>query len=626
MLIEHLGYGYLRSPQLLTSEIGASLYAIGWQDREECIRRFSVSDSLELVGESEVVETLPAIMGYQPGLPPRSSSDPFDENRAEENGWRVEIRHADGNSEVWLSSAEGRESLVWRARGMAISPAIAVSTDGAWVAFHHDVREDTWLPDLAKWIAVRFVDAEGNVFEPAADMADRDRDAEGEEQSFEFPALVLGDDGAIDLFGRGSHNYYRQRLNAQGFSKREALSDGVWGCRGKRMAAAKLDDGRVMIAKRERKGIDVQVLDGPNGGTPALVPATVTIPLLEPLSVTETRIAWRGPRVLFGDIQQHSAHSDGIGSADECYLRSRYRYGDDFAALTDHESFLGKRIGPGEWAYLQVVTEQHNDPGEFATIVAYEWTGKMYPGPGHKVIYLDGPGHEIISRDDVPDGKGIVEKVIETGAFTGPHHIGWTGADADSHDPRAQPVWEICSCHGCYEHIDNPLGARGELADQFAQPMLNAGKRFGFIACSDSHGLLWHHGECRKRDPFRTGLTGVLAEENTRESLLAAIRQRRCYATSGAKILLEFVAGEDESIPMGSEVTVSTELPLRAKALGTAEITSLELVGKDGVIARTEGEGVLAELQTTAYSPYVYARVTQEDGEMAWASPIFMSR
>ena len=42
-----------------------------------------------------------------------------------------------------------------------------------------------------------------------------------------------------------------------------------------------------------------------------------------------------------------------------------------FAALTDHESFLGKRIGPGEWAYLQAVTERHNDPGEFATIVAY---------------------------------------------------------------------------------------------------------------------------------------------------------------------------------------------------------------------------------------------------------------
>ena len=299
---------------------------------------------------------------------------------------------------------------------------------------------------------------------------------------------------------------------------------GCGGCRGRRVAVAKLSDGQVMIAKRERKGIEVSVLDGPIGGAPALVLATVSESESATVSAKEN---WRGPRVLFGDIQQHSAHSDGIGSADECYLRSRYRYGDDFAALTDHESFLGKRIGPGEWAYLQAVTEHHNAPGEFATIVAYEWTGKMFPGPGHKVIYLDGPGHDIVSRDDVPSGQGIVDKVIEMGAFTGPHHIGWTGADADSHDPKAQPIWEICSCHGCYEHADSPLGARGELRNQFAQPMLNQGHRFGFIACSDSHGLLWHHGECRKRDPFRTGLTGVLAEEKTREALLDAIRNRR---------------------------------------------------------------------------------------------------
>ncbi len=41
-------------------------------------------------------------------------------------------------------------------------------------------------------------------------------------------------------------------------------------------------------------------------------------------------------RVLFGDIQQHSAHSDGIGSADECYLRIfQGRDGEVLFCLTD---------------------------------------------------------------------------------------------------------------------------------------------------------------------------------------------------------------------------------------------------------------------------------------------------
>ncbi|MBW2403843.1 MAG: DUF3604 domain-containing protein [Deltaproteobacteria bacterium] len=160
---------------------------------------------------------------------------------------------------------------------------------------------------------------------------------------------------------------------------------------------------------RGRKGIEIRSFDAPTGGAPELVAAKVEVGELEAAPMHAA--AWSGPPVLFGDIQQHSAHSDGVGSADETYLRARYRYGDDFAALTDHESFLGKRIGPGEWAYLQAVAEHHDDPGEFVTIVAYEWTGKAYPGPGHKCIYLPGPGLPIISRDDVPRGKDIVEQI-----------------------------------------------------------------------------------------------------------------------------------------------------------------------------------------------------------------------
>ena len=57
-----------------------------------------------------------------------------------------------------------------------------------------------------------------------------------------------------------------------------------------------------------------------------------------------------------------------------------------------------------------------------------------------------------------------------------------------------QPFWEICSCHGCYEHADHPLGQRGELFDQMVDAALAKGLRFGFIANSDGHGLLWHHG------------------------------------------------------------------------------------------------------------------------------------
>jgi hypothetical protein len=620
-LIEQTPERYLRSPRVEpAADGGALLYVLAWSGDEECVLRFKLSSDGALDGEASATDHAPAIMGWAPGTQ-HPSDDPLSELRDEHQGWTVEVRHEGARSSVVVVPPTGGEFIAWTAFGIAAAPSIHTAPGGAWVAFHHDVREDTGVPDIAKWICVRFVDMEGGVFEPAAPMTGRNRDLDGEEQGFEFPTLIVGNDGAVDLFGRGSHNIYRQRLNSDGFSEREPIDNGHWGCRGRRVSTALLTSGQVLTARRGRKGIEVQSFDAPSGGAPELVPAQVDAG--GRAGDLGHAAAWSGPQVLFGDIQQHSAHSDGVGSADESYLRARYRYGDDFAALTDHESFLGKRIGPGEWSYLQAVTEHHDDPGEFATIVAYEWTGKAYPGPGHKCIYLPGPGLPIISRDEVPVGRDIVQQIAEQGAFTGPHHIGWTGADVEGHDPVGQPVWEICSCHGCYEHPDHPLGHRGELNDQFAKPLLDRGLRFGFIANSDSHGLLWHHGECRKRDPFRTGLTAVISASRTREAILDAIRARRCYATSGAKILLDVhVAG----FPMGSELDIEGPVEVHVRALGTTDVERVELVTPQGVAASETPGSPSVSFVGEVEASYVYCRVTQTDGEMAWSSPIFFGR
>lgn len=627
-LIEQNASRYLRAPEWHPGSQGVSLRTIGWFPDEGIERevRFDV-DAIGGVSGEHLGEACDAIVWLDSHGPIRTVAERDLEAVAAEHHLRVV--HDAGVVSVLLDQPSG-EVCVWSAIGSASAPALASVEGGCWVAWHHDVREDTRQADVAKWICVRFVSDEGQVLEPTAPMTDRDRDLGGEEQSFEFPRLVVGSNGALSIFGRGSHNFWRQDLDDSGFSPREALGQGEWGSRGRWCAVCRVDE-RILSARRERKGILVESYAAPKGAAPSLAPADIdwTSGGVEVAARAKRQRVRRrrdparthGLNTYFGDIQQHSAHSDGLGSADEVYVRARDRYEDDFVALTDHESFLGKRTGPGEWEYLKQVADRHSHPGRFATLLAYEWTGTMYPGPGHKCMFVARRDDPIISRDELPEGRDAVAAISAMGGMASPHHIGWTGCDEPGHDPKGQPTWEICSCHGCYEHADHPLGARGEHTHQLIDVMLKRGHRFGFTASSDSHGLLWHHGESRKRDPYRTGLTAVQAPSLTRHAVFAALKTSRCYATSGAKILLDITVN---GAPMGSTLSASGNVVVRSRVVGTEAIARVEWIGPEGVLTEGRADGEFAFLETRMPLPaYAYLRVVQEDGEMAWSSPVF---
>jgi hypothetical protein len=151
--------------------------------------------------------------------------------------------------------------------------------------------------------------------------------------------------------------------------------------------------------------------------------------------------------------------------------------------------------------------------------------------------------------------------------------------------------------------------------------MLRRGHRFGFTASSDSHGLLWHHGESRKRDPYRTGLTAVHATARTRRAIYEALVQRRCYATSGAKIGLDVTVN---GAPMGSELAATDPVHVVIEAEGVTEIERIDLMTEHGVLKSFPVGQRSAAITTQAQAKVLYARVVQTDGEMAWSSPVFI--
>ena len=129
-------------------------------------------------------------------------------------------------------------------------------------------------------------------------------------------------------------------------------------------------------------------------------------------------------------------------------------------------------------------------------------------------------------------------------------------------------------------------------------------------------------------DHVTGGLTAVIAPELTREAIIQALRERRCYATTGARMVLDFrVNGHG----MGEEfATAAPDVAVTARVLGAAPLARLELVCNGGIVFTQSGNGRVADIAETISLPkqqtsYFYLRVTQTDGHVAWSSPVWVS-
>jgi hypothetical protein len=522
--------------------------------------------------------------------------------------------------------------LVSDDKGLSGVPAICAADGGWWTAWHSD-RDPEVGPGLVRGVEIAKVMDDGRILRPTMPPPGIDRNSRETDQGFEFPKIVAVDGGVV-LIGRGSQSFRRQDFDHRGWSEPTQIDTPGWSCRGHFFSVARRADG-LFVTNREKEGVAVRQLairrHDDDGELPLHAAAPDIRTSREETDQDKKRTILAGYRVLFGDIHQHTAASDGTGTIEETFYRARVRYKDKVVAVSDHESFLGKRTPEGEWREAMRIADEFYLPGSFVTLDAYEWTGKMHPGPGHKVVYPPPSGGPLFSRDDSRTGtsKGLLQACWAIGALAVPHHVGWTGADMENHHPEVQTCFEMVSCHGAYEQPDSSIiGTRGDdKAGQFILNALDENLRFGFTGGSDGHGLSWHHGVSRFQDSHRTGLTAFLCHEVTREAVFDALKKRRCYATSGAKIGLWF---EVDGRPMGEELMSATPVPFRVIATAQSPIESLCLVTNGGGelelskgILDADVRGMLPPPPKNGFS-YYFVRLVQEDGHAAWSSPIWL--
>jgi hypothetical protein len=334
------------------------------------------------------------------------------------------------------------------------------------------------------------------------------------------------------------------------------------------------------------------------------------------------------PRVLWGDLQIHSNFSDGSGVPEDIYLYARDVAALDVAALTDHDHWgmLFLDSHPSMWEEVRRQAKRFNEPGRFVTFLGFEWTNWLY---GHRHVLYPGDDGRVLSSIDpsYETPAGLWEALRGTGAITIAHHTAGDPVATDwsiRPDPRFETVSEIVSVHGSSEAADSPTPVRGAYRGHFVRDALDRGYRLGFVGSGDGHdghpGLTWIAAGIG-------GMAGILSEDLTREGVLEAIRARRVYATSGPRVFLR-VALDGE--PMGSVLAASDrERKIAVEAIAPRAIDHVDLIRSGRVIERIPCEArrecsftrVFADFRS---GEYLYVRVIQQNGGLAWSSPFFL--
>jgi len=369
------------------------------------------------------------------------------------------------------------------------------------------------------------------------------------------------------------------------------------------------------------------------------------------LSLKEQGLCWESNPVIYkpankvniywGDIHGHTYLGDGLEDPAFFYEYARDIECLDFCAVTEHDTWLDER----KWEYIRKVTQRFYEPMKFVTFLGFEWSSAQFWDShrhiyGHKCIYypdVDGDFYSHLEdRYNTPEKLWTVLSQRES--LTIAHHPAYTdtkdsvwGTDWSHHNDQMEPLVEIYSKHGLSEVFGNPWPLFSQAPEKFVQSALAKGYKLGFTGGSDTHisrpastmpefrrGIRYSKG----------GITAVYATKLTRESIYEALKNRRCYATTGERMLIEYSIN---GYPMGSTIVLSEREPLNIifTVVGTNRLEKVELIKNNEIILSESANGNYIRVEyedksETDKGCFYYLRVTQVDKNMGWASPIWI--
>lgn len=359
-------------------------------------------------------------------------------------------------------------------------------------------------------------------------------------------------------------------------------------------------------------------------------------------------------QLFWGLLHGESEKIDFNEETENCLRHFR----DDLSYNFFASSFFDNELdGSNEsWKRINQHVQDFNEEDRFVSFGGYQTTGNGSDLAQYHFLFQK-DARCLLRSGESPSKE--VSRVFKQGqakdflaipTFTASSSFGY---NFSLHDPRFERVAEIYNAWGCSEcstadgnvfPIKKEKGKKAlDMKEGYLRSALNSGIRLGFVAGGLDDRASYSQFFDSDQVQYSPGLTAVMAPSYQKEAFFKALYERRCYATTGPRILLGFYLSQEA---MGSELC-ATQKPglhyirhLHGTVAMQEPIEYVEIIRNGKVFHRfdpkdnldlefaLDDSDLLEEIAIKDRDKkrfcYYYLRARQADGHMAWSSPIWV--
>lgn len=327
-----------------------------------------------------------------------------------------------------------------------------------------------------------------------------------------------------------------------------------------------------------------------------------------------------------GDLHVHDFLSEAHQYTDRVYDWALEDRNMDFVSVSIQTHGW---IDNQKWAIEKYHSERYLQEGRFVTLLANEWQHTAF---GDKVIHHLGNDQPFLCVDDsrYNTAAKLYDAVRDSDAVIISHHCSypagsWCGStNFPCVDTQVERLTELWSMHGSSEGFvpgEKPLSRMDQ--ENTVMAALRMGLRLGFVAGSDTHSGR-PGGSAKEPMAYWGGQACIWARELTRAGIMEALKARRTYGITGARIILQMtVNGAD----MGSEIPLSDTAEIRIRTVAPSTIEKIQIIKNTKLLKEVPVNAEQADITVsdlTEGAAFYHCRVLLADGNLAVCSPVWV--